>query len=71
LNSFLKWSATVLTIAGALLTSLNTYPLNVWAFNAGSVLWLIFAVRIKENSLIVVNTGLLAIYMLGAAKALF
>lgn len=70
MNSFLKWSATVLTIAGALLTSLNIYPLNVWAFNAGSVLWLIFAVRIKENSLIVVNTGLLVIYMLGAVKVM-
>lgn len=71
MNSFLKWSATVLTIAGALFTALNIYPLNVWVFNVGSVLWLIFAVRIKENSLIVVNLGLLLIYMFGVVKALF
>lgn len=69
MNSLLKWSATILTIAGALLTALNIYPLNVWTFNVGSVLWLIFAVRIKENSLVVVNAGLLVIYMFGAVKA--
>lgn len=70
MNSFLKWGATILTIAGALLTALNIYPLNVWAFNVGSVLWLIFAVRIKENSLIVVNSGLLVIYMFGTVKVM-
>lgn len=68
MNLFLKWSATILTIVGALLTALNIYPLNVWVINVGSVLWLIFAVRIKENSLVVVNAGLLVIYMFGAVK---
>ena len=59
-----------MTIAGALLTALNIYPLNVWAFNVGSVLWLIFAARIKENSLVVVNAGLLVIYIFGAVKVM-
>ena len=70
LNNILKWVATAITLIGAVLTSLNIYPLNVIAFNLGSVLWLIFAIRIKEPSLIVVNTGLLLVYGAGLVKAL-
>ena len=70
LNNILKWAATAITLIGAVLTSLNIYPLNVIAFNLGSVLWLIFAIRIKEPSLIVVNTGLLLVYVAGLVKAL-
>jgi hypothetical protein len=70
LNNILKWVATAITLIGAVLTSLNIYPLNVIAFNLGSVLWLIFAIRIKEPSLIVVNTGLLLVYVAGLVKAL-
>ncbi len=70
LNNILKWVATTITLVGAVLTSLNIYPLNVIAFNLGSVLWLIFAIRIKEPSLIVVNTGLLLVYVAGLVKAL-
>lgn len=70
LNNILKWVATAITLVGAVLTSLNIYPLNVIAFNLGSVLWLIFAIRIKEPSLIVVNTGLLLVYVAGLVKAL-
>lgn len=70
LNNILKWVATTITLIGAVLTSLNIYPLNVIAFNLGSVFWLIFAIRIKEPSLIVVNAGLLLVYVAGLAKAL-
>ena len=64
-NSILKWSATAVTLVGAALTALNFYPANIIAFNLGSVLWLIWAIRIKEKSLIAVNGGLLFIYVLG------
>ena len=69
LNNIIKWSATVLTLLGAIATSLNVYPLNVMVFNIGGLLWLIFAIRIKEKSLIVVNAGLLLIYVFGYLKA--
>lgn len=69
MNNILKWVATTITLIGAVLTSLNIYPLNVIAFNIGSVLWLIFAIRIKEPSLIVVNAGLLLVYVAGLIKA--
>ena len=70
LNSIIKWTATFITILGAVFTSMNIYPANVIAFNVGSVLWLIFAVRIKEKSLIVVNLGLLLVYVFGLLKAI-
>ena len=69
-DAIVKWVATTITLIGAVLTSLNIYPLNVIAFNLGSVLWLIFAIRIKEPSLIVVNSGLLLVYVAGLVKAL-
>lgn len=52
-------------MAGALATSLALDPLNVYLFNAGAVTWLVAAVRMRESSLIVVNAGLLAIYVYG------
>ena len=70
LDNFLQWSATFLTILGALFTSANIYPLNVVAFNIGSILWLAFAVRINAPSLITVNAILLLIYAAGMAKVI-
>jgi drug/metabolite transporter superfamily protein YnfA len=70
LNDYIKWTATVLTLMGAIATSLNIYPLNVALFNIGGALWLWFAIRIKEKSLIVVNAGLLIIYIFGVLKAI-
>jgi hypothetical protein len=67
INFILEWVATVVTIAGALATSLGYDPLNIYLFNAGAVLWLIWAVRIKKRSLMVVNFGLLAVYLVGIA----
>ena len=69
LNFTLQWTATVLTIAGAIFTSMNMYPQNVVAFNLGGVFWLLYAFRIRHTSLMVVNSGLLFIYILGLLKA--
>lgn len=65
MTEFLKWLGTALTIAGAVTTSLAIDPLNVYLFNAGAVTWLLAAIRMKEKSLIVVNAGLLAVYLFG------
>ncbi len=65
MTEFLKWLGTALTIAGAITTSLAIDPLNVYLFNAGAVTWLWAAIRMKEKSLIVVNAGLLAVYLFG------
>ena len=65
LNSVLKWTACFITLAGALATSLQIDPLNIYLLNVGSILYLIWSVRIKEASLVVINAGLLLIYIVG------
>lgn len=70
MNWNLKWGATTVSIAGAILTALNIYPLNVWIFSIGCILWSIFAIRIKENSILVLNLTMLVIYAYGALKGI-
>jgi hypothetical protein len=65
MTEILKWLGTALTIAGAVATSLAMDPLNVYLFNAGALVWLSAAIRMKEKSLIVVNAGLLVVYIFG------
>lgn len=61
----IKWVATFITLAGALATALMIDPLNVYLLNLGAVLFLIWACMIKERAMIVVNAGLLGIYVIG------
>jgi hypothetical protein len=55
----------VITLAGALCTSLRIDPLNVYLLNLGSFVFVIWAFRIRDRAMITVNAGLLAIYILG------
>jgi hypothetical protein len=76
-NNFLKWTATALTLLGAALVSAKTNPTlvdliqswDVRCLNVGCVVWLIWSVRIRDFGLIVVNGGLLLIYMLGTIRS--
>jgi len=52
-------------VLGALCTSLRIDPLNIYFLNAGALLYLIWAVRIRELNLVLVNAVLLAIYVVG------
>ena len=61
----LAWTATGLTLAGALWTSLRIDPLNVYLLNLGSACFLWWACRIRDRAMITVNAGLLGIYMIG------
>lgn len=61
----LKWAACFITLAGALCTALRIDPLNIYLLNAGSFLYLIWSVRIREANLIVINAALLLIYLVG------
>ena len=61
-----KWFGTAATIVGALATAGGFDPINIIAFNVGSVFWLLAAVRMKDAALMSVNAGLLGIYALGA-----
>lgn len=68
-DELLKWTATVITLCGAVLTSLAVDPLNVYLLNTGSLIFLFWAVRIRDGAMIAVNAGLLAIYGMGTARA--
>jgi hypothetical protein len=65
LNNILKWMGCATVVLGALCTSLRIDPLNIYFLNAGALLYLIWAVRIREKNLIVVNAVLLALYVVG------
>ena len=65
MNVILEWTATAVTVLGALATALGYDPLNIYLLNVGSILWLIWAVRVKKLSLVIVNAGLLAVYAYG------
>lgn len=65
IDTVTKWVACAVTLTGALCTSLQIDPLNIWLLNAGALLYLIWSVRIREWSLVVINAGLLLIYIVG------
>lgn len=64
---YIKWIATVVTLAGAVFASLNIYPFSAITLNSGAFLFLIWAFLIRDRAMITVNFGLLAIYTVGLA----
>ena len=65
ITCLLKWTGTVLTLIGAVLTSIDIQPYNVWLLNIGSAVFVVWAVRIRDGAMITVNLGLLTIYTIG------
>jgi hypothetical protein len=65
ITNVLKWLGCIMVCAGALATSLRVDPLNIYLLNLGAIVYLAWAVRIGELNLIVVNTVLLGIYLVG------
>ena len=65
LNNAIKWTATVFTVLGALAVSNGWDPLNIYLLNIGSILWVWWGIRIRENSIIVVNVSMLLVYLYG------
>ena len=64
-NNVLKWAGCLAVVLGALCTSLRIDPLNIYLLNVGAFLYLVWAVRIRELNLVLVNGVLLAIYLVG------
>lgn len=67
---WLKWTACVITLAGAISTSAGLDPYNVYLLNVGAAVYLWWSIRIREWSLITINTGLLIIYLVGTLARL-
>jgi hypothetical protein len=64
-NDKIKWIATVITLFGSLCVALSIDPLNVILLNIGAALFIVWGLRIRENAIVVVNSGLLMIYIFG------
>lgn len=64
-TNVVKWVATVVTLLGALATTLKFDPLNIVLLNAGAILFFVWGFLIKDKAMMTVNFGLLAIYVLG------
>ena len=60
-----KWVATVITLGGCLATALMYDPMNIYLLNIGAFLFLIWGYLIRDKAMIVVNAGILLIYMIG------
>ncbi len=67
-DTWLKWLATAALIVGAVLTSMDIRPWNIWAFNVGNLAWIVVGIMWREWSLIVLNVGLTAIYAVGLLR---
>ena len=63
----IKWTATAITLTGAVFASLNIYPLSAVTLNLGSFTFLIWSILIRDRAMITVNAGLLTIYTVGLA----
>lgn len=67
----LQWNAVAFTLLGAVLTSAGELdPWNVFMFFTGTILWVIWAVRIGSLSLIAVNVGLAVVYAGGVVRGI-
>jgi hypothetical protein len=68
---FLAWCATASLIASSIMASLNLYPYYNWGFMWSNLLWIAVGILWREKSLIVMNTTLTAIYIVGLAFTYF
>ena len=63
---FLAWTATsVLILAAVLASFVPALEYHHWAFIMANSLWVIVGILWKEMTLVVLNTGLTIIYILG------
>jgi hypothetical protein len=65
LDFYLKWTATAFICLGALLISLDVYPIGPIVSLIGTAIWLVVSIMWREKSLILVNGVVLIIYLVG------
>ena len=65
INTILGWIGCFVVSIGAIATSLDIDPLNVYAFNLGSIIYATWGYRTKHWNQVVVNIILITIYTFG------
>lgn len=66
----IEWLATAIFLISVLLTSFNIYPLNVYIALLANILWLWLGFIWKKWSLIIVESVVVIIYLIGAINSL-
>jgi hypothetical protein len=65
-----EWSITAILIVGAVLTSFNVYPLNIWFLFVSNLGWAAQAIMWKKYSLFTVQTVITIIYFPPVIKSI-
>lgn len=70
-NEVLQWIGAVAIIAGHVLNALGpeAYPWNIVAFTAGTVMFLVWTIRVANKPQMLVNVVALALGVVGLFKA--
>ena len=70
-NEIIQWAGAVAIVAGHVLNALGpeAYPYNIVVFALGTILFLAWAVRVKNRPQFMVNVISLAIGLVGLYKA--
>jgi hypothetical protein len=70
-NEIIQWAGAVAIVAGHVLNAVGpaAYPYNIIVFALGTVLFLAWAVRVKNRPQLMVNVISLAIGLVGLFKA--
>jgi hypothetical protein len=61
----IKWSATTISVAGAVCVAMDYYPLGAIMCLLETLLWLVVSIQMKESFMVTSNTVLLIIYVGG------
>jgi len=72
INEILQWTGAVFIIAGHSLNAVgpSAYPYNILAFFLGTILFMVWSIRVANRPQLLVNIVALAIGLTGLAKAI-
>ena len=69
-NDIIQWAGVVFIVAGHVLNSMgNMDPYNIRAFTFGTILFMTWALRVRNNAQVVVNVVSVVICALGLYRA--
>ena len=69
-NDIIQWAGVVFIVAGHVLNSMgNMDPYNIIAFTFGTILFMTWALRVRNNAQVVVNVVSVVICALGLYRA--
>ena len=71
LNDILQWSGAFFVIIGHVFNSIgpSVYPYNIVAFTLGTIMFLIWTIRVKNNPQLVVNVVAIVTCLIGLVNA--